>query len=292
MPRETMVAAVQMRAIPRALDRNLMLAEKLLREACSEGAEVVLLPELFNVGFFLGRELFDLWETSEGKTVTWMRQRSTELGVTLAGTIAERRGEELFNSLLVVEPSGTVHRYAKRNPIKTERAAFEVGGDPSVLHTHLGNVGSLICADLNLGESLIKPMVGNVELLLVPQANPLRRSWGRLVSRLEARRGRPLYASRLSAVGAPALVAGQIGPAEKPFRGYFYGSTWVTGPDGSGLASVPYDTEGIALATVQLGSEPDPRAARKLRDPSRFAAKVHERILPDLADLRPQARSA
>src|SRR5919109_2193854 len=82
-------AAVQLSATEDK-DRNLEAADRLTREAAADGADLVVLPEKFNV---LGtqEDFVRGAETLEGRTVSWAREVSRELGIDLvAGSIAER----------------------------------------------------------------------------------------------------------------------------------------------------------------------------------------------------------
>ena len=56
----TKVAAVQMRSEPRDVTGNLKKAAAFAEQAASEGAQLLLFPELFNAGYFIGPELFEL----------------------------------------------------------------------------------------------------------------------------------------------------------------------------------------------------------------------------------------
>src|SRR6266496_24727 len=72
-------------------DRNLAAADRLTRAAAADGAELVVLPEKFNV---LGtpEDYRRGAETLDGSTVRWARDAARELGIDLvAGSIVERR---------------------------------------------------------------------------------------------------------------------------------------------------------------------------------------------------------
>src|SRR3974377_173386 len=105
----TTVAAVQMHAAPCDVAGNLSKAEAFLERASRHGAQLTLFPELFNVGYFIGPELFSLWESDDGRTVSWMREQAARRNMVVAGTVAERRGDRLFNTMFVAEPGGRLH---------------------------------------------------------------------------------------------------------------------------------------------------------------------------------------
>src|SRR4051812_46167364 len=91
-------------------ERNLESADELTRAAASGGAQLVVLPEKFNL---LGthEHYADGAETLDGTTVRWARELANELGIDLvAGSIVERReGREKFSNTCVhVSPDGDI----------------------------------------------------------------------------------------------------------------------------------------------------------------------------------------
>src|SRR3954451_10670850 len=91
-------------------DRNMRSADRLVRDAASDGAELVVLPEKFNVlgehdDYVAGAEPLD------GPTISWARDTARELGVDLvAGSVVEKRDghEKLGNTSVHVGPDGEV----------------------------------------------------------------------------------------------------------------------------------------------------------------------------------------
>ena len=289
----TIVAAVQMCATPRDVAGNLAKADVFLERASRDGAKLTLFPELFNVGYFIGPELFELWETNDGRTVTWMREQAARRDMLVAGSIAERRGDRLFNTMFIAEPGGGLHRYAKRQPFKFELAAFDHGDDEAIVDTSLGRIGCRICADVNWGATLLRPLAGNVDLLLFPQASIAAKLQGRLRWRRERKQGRPFLGGAVKAIGAPMVLAGLVGPVQRIARWYgvsLRGGTWITNAEGRALANVPFDEEGVAVADVSIGSTGgDPSSKVFFRDPG-FGSDLLGSFFVDLPNLRPQGR--
>lgn len=284
------VAAIQMRAAPGDVGANLAKATRLLERAVQEDSRLVLLPELFNIGYFIGPELFELWETEDGRTVTWMREQAKRHGIVVAGSIAERRDSRLFNSLFIVEADGRLHRYSKRQPIKIELSAFDPGDDDNIAVTSLGRIGLAVCADVNWAGSLLKPLAGNVDLLLFPQASFAPRILSRLMWQRERKQGRPFIGNVVQALGAPMVQAGLVGPIQgmtRLFRSYLYGGTWITDAHGRALANVPFDAEDVAVASITPGSTGGDPAARALRDPG-LGRAILDALLVDYPNLRPR----
>lgn len=288
----TTVAAVQMRSIPRDVTGNLAKAAAFLEQASRNGAKLTLFPELFNVGYFVGPELFQLWEAEDGRTVAWMREQAARHNMLVAGTIAERCGDRLLNTMFIAEPGGGLHRYAKRQPIKAELAAFDHGDDEAIVDTSLGRTGCAICADLNWGRTLLRPLAGNVDVLLFSQASSAPKLLGRLMWRQERKRGRPLLAGAVRAIGAPMVLAGLVGPMQRINHGfgvYLYGGTWITDAGGRALANVPFGEEGVAVADVSVGSTGGDPSSKVFRDPG-FGRDLLDSLMVNFPNLRPRRR--
>lgn len=285
----TIVAAVQMYATPRDVAGNLVRADVFLERASGDGAKLTLFPELFNVGYFIGPDLFELWETDDGRTVTWMREQAVRRDMIVGGSIAERRGDRLFNTMFIAEPGGALHRYAKRQPVGLELAAFDHGDDEAIAETSLGRIGRAVCADLSWGRTLLRPLAGNVDLLLFSQASFNPKPLGRLMWRQERKRGRPFLGRAAKAIGAPMVLAGLVGPLQRItrwFGAYLCGGTWITDAEGRALANVPFGDEGVAVATVSIGSTGGDPSSKVFRDPG-FGRDLLDSWLVDLPNLRP-----
>lgn len=141
-------AAVQFAAVPFAVAANLAAAERLIRQAAGQGAQLVVLPELFNTGYAYSPRLTAAAEPLAGPTVTRLQTLSAELNIHLAGTLLLREGRNVVNAFVVVQPDGRVQHYAKRHPFLWEACYFAAGRAPLIADTALGRLGLLVCWDL------------------------------------------------------------------------------------------------------------------------------------------------
>src|SRR5262245_13345351 len=111
------IGIVQMQSAPLHLDENLSRAERLVSQAAGDGAELVVLPEMFSVGFSFSEELMGLAETlPEGETVRWLQERCREHGISMITSLYERHEGHFYNTMVAVDPEGALQRYRKRNP--------------------------------------------------------------------------------------------------------------------------------------------------------------------------------
>jgi predicted amidohydrolase len=78
-----------------------------------DGAELVLLPEMFPTGFTMSPETCA--GTMDGPVVRWMEEKARQKNIALAGSLPIREGDAYFNRLLWVLPSGVAGYYDKRH---------------------------------------------------------------------------------------------------------------------------------------------------------------------------------
>jgi N-carbamoylputrescine amidase len=141
-------AAVQMPCEPQNVAGNLERADGLLRRARQAGAELAVLPEMFNTGYGLCPDFGPYGESLDGPTLTHLRNRAREWGMWIAAGFVEREGHHLYDALAFVTPEGETHVYRKRNLVFWERFRFRPGNAPLVVMTRWGRVGFAICADM------------------------------------------------------------------------------------------------------------------------------------------------
>ncbi|WP_313693570.1 carbon-nitrogen family hydrolase [Halorarum halobium] len=154
--------------------------EERVREAAADGADLVVLPEIWNVGYFA----FDRYEADaeplDGETVSAVRSLAAEVGIPIhAGSIVERDGDDLYNTSVYVDDAGEVRAtYRKMHLFGYESAENELltpGDEVVCFETAFGTVGLATCYDLRF-PALFRAMSDRgVDLLLVTSAWPLAR---------------------------------------------------------------------------------------------------------------------
>jgi deaminated glutathione amidase len=255
--------------------RNLEVAERLVRAAAGDGAELVALPEKWNV---LGdsEALHDGAEPLDGPTITAARAWARELGIHLvAGSIPERVADrpKLFNTSALIGPDGEVLAQYR----KIHMFDVDVGGvayreseneEPGeeIVTVDLGQsstaitVGMTVCYDLRFPELYRILAVNGATVITIPSAFTFETGKDHWEVLLRAR-----------AIENQAFVVApnQVGEAPPHYRSY--GHSMLVDPWGAVLA-VASDEEGFAAADLDLGKAERVRAT-----------------LPSLANRRPAA---
>ncbi len=143
-----LTAAIQMASEPQDVATNCDRADTLLRRARDAGAELAVLPEMFNTGYGLFPDYGPCAEGYEGPTLALLRERSRQWRIAIAAGFVESDGHHLYDSLAFCTPDGQVQVYRKRNLVFWERFRFRPGRAPLVVRTPWGRIGFAVCADM------------------------------------------------------------------------------------------------------------------------------------------------
>ena len=148
-------------------------------DACRD-ADLIILPEIWNIGFMSFDRYRDEAEDIDGPTVTMFREAAREKKAYLhTGSFVEREGDEFFNTSLLLSPEGKVlARYRKIHLFgfnSLETRILSPGDRVVVADTPLGKIGMATCFDLRFPE-LFRAMVDRgAEYFLVCSAWPYPR---------------------------------------------------------------------------------------------------------------------
>lgn len=178
-PEQVKLAVVQMHMTDN-LDDNVTRALAHVRDAAGQGAQVVLLPELFENLYFCQverEEYFDLAHEIEGHPFIGKFQAlARELGVVLPLSYFEKAGQAHYNSLVCIDADGTLlGNYRKTHipdgPGYEEKYYFNPGDTGfKVWDTRFGRIGVGICWDQWYPETARAMMLLGADFLLYPTA--------------------------------------------------------------------------------------------------------------------------
>lgn len=168
-------ALVQLEIGSRSKEESLACVLELTAQA--GGADLILLPELWNVGY-LNFDRYDAEsELLTGPTMAALARRARELrAYILAGSIVERAGSRLYNASPLFGPTGglitayrKIHLFGYRS---REKELLTAGDEVVVAQTELGTFGLSICYDLRFPELYRAQVERGAEALLVVAAWP------------------------------------------------------------------------------------------------------------------------
>jgi predicted amidohydrolase len=154
------------------LEGNIQRSAAMATQAANEGARLIVLPELSNSGYVFNNreEAFALAEEIPGgpAVAAWSRVAREHSAVIVAG-IAEREGDVLYNSSVVIGPEGHIGTFRKVHLWNEENLYFEPGnlGFP-VFPTPFGRVGTFICYDGWFPESYRLLALQGADIICVP----------------------------------------------------------------------------------------------------------------------------
>jgi omega-amidase len=179
------VALIQMEIALGRPDENRTCAAALVREA-AQGADLVMLPEMWTTGYALKRLSGNLADRDGEPTASFLAELARECGIYLVGSAADERDGHVYNSATVYGPDGSrLAEYAKVHLVPMmEEDIYLTPGDRLAM-ADLGGVqaGLAICYDLRFPELFRTLALGGAQLMLIPAEWPLQRlhHWRTLV---------------------------------------------------------------------------------------------------------------
>jgi len=271
-PRPVTVAAIQM-ACEWDADGNIARAERLVRAAAARGAQIILLPELFETPYFCieqdARHLALARPPSGNRALQHFAPLARELGVVLPISFFEHAGPVYFNSIAIVDADGTTLGIYRKSHIPNgpgyQEKNYFAPGDTGfrVWHTRFARIGVGICWDQWFPETARIMALMGAELFFFPTAIgsepppalPVnsREHWQRTQQGHAAANLTPLVAANRF-----GLERSLQDPAGLYIR--FYGSSFIADATGGKVAEAPEEGDAVLLYTFDL------TAVAQLRD--------------------------
>ncbi len=262
MPEMLSIGVVQC-ALGESVEKNVARVERLVREAATRGARLILVPELFEGPYFCREErdsYFEWAREAEGHpTITRFQALAAELNAVLPVSFFEKAGPAYYNSLAMIDADGSLLGIYRKSHIPDgpgyeEKFYFRPGDTGfSVFPTRVGRVGAAICWDQWFPECARILMLKGADVLLYPTAIGSEPEAPSLDTRDRWRRAMTGHAvSNVVPVAAANRIGNESGQV-------FYGSSFIADQGGTLLAELGRDEEGVAVATVDL------EAARRAR---------------------------
>jgi N-carbamoylputrescine amidase len=253
------VAATQF-ACSTIASENLDRAERAVRAAAGQGANVVLLQELFETPYFCKDHQpghFGLARPIDGSpVVARFRSLAKELGVVLPLSVFERAQNAYFNSLVMIDADGRalgVYRksHIPEGPGYHEKFYFSPGDTGfRVWKTAYGTLGAGICWDQWFPEAARCMALMGAEVLLYPTAIGSEPQDASIDSRDHWQRCMQGHAA---ANVMPLVASNRIGVERgEKYEMTFYGSSFIADPTGGKVAEADRASEAVLTATFDL----------------------------------------
>lgn len=217
-------AALQFTVQPSDLEANRAYVRDALSRVARQGAQLVVLPEMWSTGFSY-KNLFELAQQTEG-VVDELCELSARHKQVIIGSQPEPADDgRVFNTVHVVDNGQLVARYRKLHlfSLLGEDKAFKGGDSWCLAETTLGKIGVIICYDLRFPELSRRLALEGARVICVPAQwpKPRQEHWRTLL------RARAIE-NQLYVVSCNAC--GIIGKLD------FFGMSMIIDPQGEVLA--------------------------------------------------------
>jgi N-carbamoylputrescine amidase len=257
---EVVVAAIQMAMPSWNREANIEAAQSHVRTAAAKGAQVVLLPELFELPYFCTEQdsaHFNHARTLEGNTtIGRFAQLAAELQVVLPISFFEQAGQAYFNTVALLDADGSMMGIYRKTHIPdgpgyNEKYYFTPGDTGyKVWNTRYARIGVGICWDQWFPECARSMGLMGAEMLLYPTAIG---SEPKDLSLDSAQHWQTVMQGHAAANLMPLIAANRTGTEQgRDFSQRYFGSSFIAGPTGALVQQAGRDDERVLTATFDL----------------------------------------
>lgn len=259
MSRMVSVAATQM-ACSWDQSANIAKAEQLVRQAAAQGAQIILIQELFETPYFCQKPNPDYTQLAttaeENPAIAHFQKLAQELKVVLPISFFERAGRARFNSIAIIDADGSnlgIYRksHIPDGPGYHEKYYFNPGDSGfKVWDTAYARIGVGICWDQWFPECARSMALMGAELLFYPTAIGSEPHDASITSREHWQRVQQGHAG---ANLMPLIASNRIGKEEQD--GYditFYGSSFIADQFGAKVKELNQTEEGLLVHSFDL----------------------------------------
>ncbi len=167
------VALLQCQGVAGDIAANLGLLQGACQRAAADGDALLVTPELFLTGYFIGVDVARLACTRDAPALDTLRQMARRHRMALCVGYPEREGSKVFNAAVLLDRDGGVLGHYRKHRLSGD---FEIGafarGDGRDLVAQVDGirVGVLICYDTEFPENVRRLALAGVQLLVSPTA--------------------------------------------------------------------------------------------------------------------------
>lgn len=257
--RKVKVAATQMSCSCK-IEENIAKAEALVRSAADQGAQIILLQELFETPYFCQKEKSDYFtyahELEQNRAVGHFRKIAKELNVVLPISFYEKKNYARYNAIAVIDADGEVlGKYRKSHipdgPGYEEKFYFNPGDTGfKVWQTRYARIGVGVCWDQWYPEAARCMTLMGAEILLYPTAIGSEPQDGDIDSKDH---WQTCMLGHAAANLIPVVASNRIGvEADEDSQITFYGSSFIADPTGKKVAEAGRREETVLVAEFDL----------------------------------------
>lgn len=240
-------------------DENIAKADKMIERAAKEGAELLLLPELFEGLYFCQVEDYEKYSLAEeaknSKTLPHFQEMAKKYHIVLPISFFEKSGPVYFNSLAMIDADGTILGIYRKSHIPTgecyEEKFYFTPGDTGfmVFDTAAGRIGAAICWDQWFPETARILTLQGAQVLLFPSAigsEPV-------LPKDSKDHWQNTMRGHAAANIIPLLACNRVG-VEKAGKSSmkFFGSSFVSNEYGEKIAELSREEENILVASFDV----------------------------------------
>lgn len=257
--RNVKVAATQMSCSSNK-EENIAKADRLVREAARQGAQIILLQELFETPYFCQKEKSDYYvyatELEENAAIQHFRKVAKELEVVLPISFYEKKNNARYNSLAVIDADGEVLGCYRKSHIPDgpgyeEKFYFNPGDTGfKVWKTRYAKIGVGVCWDQWYPEAARCMALMGAELLFYPTAIGSEPQDGSIDSKDH---WQMCMLGHAASNLVPVIASNRVGTeTDEDSSITFYGSSFIAGPQGNKVAEADRTEETVLVAEFDL----------------------------------------
>ncbi|TXR54889.1 N-carbamoylputrescine amidase [Reinekea thalattae] len=252
-------------------EENVAKAEQLVRKAAAQGAQIILLQELFETPYFcieISEDYLQLAsQLEQNKNFHRFAQLAKELEVVIPFSWYEKAGQVRFNSVAIIDADGSLLGTYRKTHIPDsdgylEKFYFSPGDTGfKVWQTRYAKIGVGICWDQWFPESARSMALMGAELLFFPTAIGSEPSQPELDSQPHWQR---VMQGHAAANQIPVIASNRIGTESAKNRELninFFGSSFISDHTGAVVQQADRENETILVHQFDLAQIDYQRAA-------------------------------
>ncbi len=278
-PQPFKLALIQMLVQGGAREKNMHRATTLIAEAAGEGAQVALLPECLDLGWTHPSALTMAEPIPHGIPYEALKRAAQENQIFVCAGLTEKDGDTIYNTAVLIDDKGELRcKHRKLNELDIGHPFYAQGDRLSVVHTELGTIGLMICADGFAKDRVLSRALGymGADVILSPGAwavphdhDNTKEPYGDL--------WRNVYKPTAKEFACPIFGVSNVGIISAgPWEGrHCIGCSLAIDADGQEILQGPYGVAAECILYVDVQPRARPARGTQWEDFIRFNGEVN-----------------